>query len=180
MKTTIAIMGPTGAGKDTQARLLVEQYKYHLIDAGNLVRLQAEHNLELARHVDSGLLADDDLVNDLVAAKIDELLPHDRLISDGFPRRLNQAKWLDEYLAEAGRQLDGVIYLKLDAAKILDRLAKRGRDDDQAAAVRHRLEVFESETLPVIEFYAKRGLVREINGDQTVEQIQSQIMDFIR
>ena len=179
MKTTIAIMGPTGAGKDTQARLLVEKYDYHILDTGDLVRAQMEDNLELTHQITQGLLADDMLVNDLVAGEIDKLTPHERLISDGFPRRLVQAEWFDQYLAEAGRELDTIIYLSLADKVILERLAKRGRVDDHADAVQRRLDIFATETKPVLEYFERRDLVHEVNGNQSVEVIHDQIMEHL-
>lgn len=179
MKATIAIMGPTGAGKDTQARLLAEQYQYQIISAGDEIRHLAQTDQIVRDVIAHGDLADDKLVNDIIGAKIDRLKPHQRIVCDGFPRVMEQAEWFDQYLAEVGRQLEGIIYLQLDPTTSLARLGQRGRIDDQTAVIQQRLAVFESVTRPVIEHYAGRGLVHQIKADQPIDAIHAQIIEYL-
>ena len=173
-------MGMTGAGKGTQARFLAHHYQYHIINTGDAVRARLEHDANLAKKINQGQLADDNLVNDVVASMVDQLIESTRLLSDGYPRRLVQAHWFDQFLAEAGRQVEAVIYLKIDPATSTARLINRHRKDDEQTAISHRQELFQSETQAVLDHYASRGLLYTIDGEGTKEEVYKRVEEALQ
>lgn len=177
---TILLMGPTGAGKDTQAQLITKELGYRLIRTGDLVRAQTPHNTIVTEQLRSGEMVDDDLVNDLVASFINQCKPSDTILSDGFPRRLAQALWFDEFLAESSRKVDLALILNVSEEIILTRLTKRQRHDDQQSVVRHRLALYMEQTRPVIDYYSTKGIVVEIDGMATIEEVHKKIISELK
>jgi adenylate kinase len=181
----VLVLGPQGAGKGTQAKLIAKTYGIPQIATGDMIREIKELDTELGRRVkeiyDRGDLVDDATIVELIESRLDrgDTLPG--FILDGFPRNTAQAEALDELLHRLGRDLDVVFELKVgDRDVLLERLAKRaveeGRTDDTPEAIRKRLEIYDRETAPLVEYYrSTRGNVVGIHADQTVDTVFAEI-----
>ena len=133
--------------------------------------MKAKSDERVARDLKEGNLADDAMVNELIASEINSAGADDYLVSDGFPRDLDQAKWLDDFLRKNNVELDKVMFIKVDDAVALERLLKRGRDDDNEATIKHRIGVFHSQTDEVVEYYQNSGKLVEIDGSGTPAEV---------
>ena len=171
MKKLLIIVGLPGSGKDTQIEALAERRKLTVIRVGDLVREKAKNDERVARDLKEGNLADDAMVNELIASEINNAGAADYLVSDGFPRDLDQAKWLDDFLRKNNVELDKVMFIKVDDAVALERLLKRGRDDDNEATIKHRVGVFHRQTDEVVEYYQNSGKLVEIDGNGTPTEV---------
>jgi adenylate kinase len=181
----VLVLGPQGSGKGTQAKLIAKTYGIPQIATGDMIREIKELDTELGRRVkeiyDRGDLVDDATIVELIESRLDrgDTLPG--FILDGFPRNTAQAEALDELLDRLGRDLDVVFELQVgDRDVLLERLAKRaveeGRTDDTPEAIRKRLEIYDRETAPLVEYYrSTRGNVVGIHADQTVDTVFAEI-----
>src|SRR5215471_17604640 len=181
----VLVLGPQGSGKGTQAKLIAKTYGVPQIATGDMIREIKELETELGRRVkeiyDRGDLVDDSTIVELIESRLDrgDTLPG--FILDGFPRNTAQAEALDELLRRLGRDLDVVFELQVgDREVLLERIAKRaveeGRSDDTPDAIRKRLEIYERETAPLVEYYrTTRGNVVGIHADQSIESVFSEI-----
>lgn len=181
----LLVLGPQGSGKGTQAKLIAKTYGIPHIATGDMIREMKELDTELGRRVkeiyDRGDLVDDATIVELIESRLDrgDTLPG--FILDGFPRNTAQAEALDELLHRLGRDLDVVFELQVgDREVLLERIAKRaveeGRSDDTPEAIRKRLEIYERETAPLVEYYrTTRGNVVGIHADQPVDAVFAEI-----
>lgn len=181
----ILLLGPQGSGKGTQAKLISTTYGIPQIATGDMIREIKELETELGRRVreiyDRGDLVDDATIVELIESRLDrgDTLPG--FILDGFPRNTAQAEALDELLVRLGRDLDVVLELQIgDREVLLERLAKRaveeGRTDDTPDAIRKRLEIYDRETAPLVEYYrSTRGNVVGIHADRPIEDVFAEI-----
>jgi adenylate kinase len=181
----LLVLGPQGSGKGTQAKLIAKTYGIPHIATGDMIREMKELDTELGRRVkeiyDRGDLVDDATIVELIESRLDrgDTLPG--FILDGFPRNTAQAEALDELLQRLGRDLDVVFELQVgDREVLLERIAKRaveeGRSDDTPEAIRKRLEIYERETAPLVEYYrTTRGNVVGIHADQPVDAVFAEI-----
>ncbi len=205
----IALFGPPGAGKGTQAKRLAHQYGLDHLSTGDLFRAAIRDQTDLGRTVaemlQRGELVPDDVTNGIVAERL-ATIDHDDFVLDGFPRTVAQAKWLIEHLAAADMPLDAVVSLRVPEGDLVQRLSRRRSDpetgaiyhldfnpppddvpverlvhrpDDHPEAIRHRLGVYHDETAPV-EAYL-RGHVRffEVDGTGPLEAVQARIGEAI-
>jgi adenylate kinase len=176
-------MGPPGSGKGTQAKLLVESQGWVHLSTGDLFRDHIRRRTELGTRVkgylDRGAYVPDDITVDMVRQRLREIARGTRIVFDGFPRTEAQAEALDRLLAEFGRRVDGVILLDVPREEILARLGKRareeGRTDDTPEVIGKRFDVYEQQTRPVVDFYARAGKVRRVNGVGPVDEIASRL-----
>ena len=179
MKKTIIILGKPGSGKDTQIQLLCDKYGYGVINTGDIVRSlktkDAKVNMDLAQ----GKLADNKLVNELVGDKIDNIQARNKFITNGYPRSLEQAIWFDEFLAEAGRMVDLVVYIDIKDETSLKRLSNRKRSDDNTDTVKNRLNVFKQETEEVLDYYQKAAKLVRVDGEGSIENIHIRIEELL-
>jgi adenylate kinase len=179
MARRILLLGPPGAGKGTQATLLANALHVPHISTGDMLRSAVADRSSLGKQVESIMTAGELVSDDLVVAIVDERLSKDDArcgyLLDGFPRTIGQAKALNDSVVDA---IGTVILLDVATDEIIRRLLKRaeeeGRSDDNDETVRRRLEVYEADTAPLVDFYGDSVLT--INGTGTVDEILSRIM----
>lgn len=176
-------MGPPGAGKGTQAERLRDQYGMIHLATGDLLRAAVAEGSELGvqakRYMDAGDLVPDEVVIGMIRARLADdsgRLAEDSFLLDGFPRSVPQADALGAMLDDLGAPLDAVISLSVPRDELIARLLGRGRGDDTIETIEHRLEVYESQTAPLIAYYRERGLLREVNGLGTMDDVHGEIV----
>lgn len=174
----ILFLGPPGAGKSVQAKLLQDEGKVQWLSVGKLLRenLEGENRQDMVE----GKLVDDDTVNGILRAEIESLPLEPKVLIDGFPRKLSQAKWLENYLVSTPRMLTQIIHITLPEAEIVRRLEKRGREDDTQQTIHIRLKQYAEVAEPVVEAFKLHGVkVSEIDGLGTVEEVHERIMGVL-
>ena len=174
----LILLGPPGAGKGTQAQRLVAKYGIVQLSTGDMLRAAVNAGTPIGRQVADimarGALCPDEIVVDIVEARIQEPDARKGFILDGFPRTVPQAVALDRMLRSHGVSLDAVIELRVDEAALLRRIETRiaetkargeaVRDDDNADALRRRLLAFREQTAPLIAYYQLQGVLRTVDG----------------
>lgn len=179
----LILLGPPGAGKGTQAKILVETYGIPQLSTGDILRSAIQNRTPLglaAKEVmDRGDLVSNDIVNGIVSDRLDADDCKAGFILDGFPRTIGQAEALDGMLADKGMALDAVIEMTADAdvlvARVINRAKESNRPDDNPEVIRKRLEVYKNDTAPLVDYYRKRGLVKTVDGMDPVEQVTAAI-----
>ena len=175
----LVIMGPPGAGKGTQAKKIAELYGIPHISTGAVLRSEIEKDTELGRQVktviERGDLVADEIVLKLVETRLGEPDCGKGFILDGFPRTLAQSEGLDAILSKRGTPGLIAINLSVPEEVLLDRLHSRGRADDTRETIQNRIRVYNEKTTPLIEYYAGKGVLMEINGDQTIDAVFADI-----
>ncbi len=206
----IILFGPPGVGKGSQAQFLSERENVTHISTGILLRRAIASGTDLGREaqvfVESGELVPGVLVRSLAEDAVSDC-NFERYVLDGYPRTIEQAEWIDAFLAENEAPIDTVLSLKVPNSVIVDRLSKRRvhtvtgenyhldfkpppadvnpslimqRTDDMPDAIQHRLEIYDEETHPVQAYYRERGLLREIDGNGAFEEVYGRILSAIR
>ena len=181
--TRLLIVGPPGAGKGTQSVRLTEAYGIPAIATGDIFRANIKNQTGLGQQVkaiiDAGDYVPDSLTNDLVASRLLENDAIDGFLLDGYPRTVDQLRFLDANLGNAGAALDAVVLLVVDPDEVVSRLLKRaheeGRSDDTEETVRHRQSLYARETAPLIAQYKQRGLVIEVDALGAVDDVAERI-----
>ena len=181
----LLIVGPPGAGKGTQASAVAEAYGIPAISTGDIFRANIEQGTELGKQVQeimaSGGFVPDELTNSIVADRLKQDDAQGGFLLDGYPRTTEQVHELDRILAESGAELDAVIQLQADTDEVVKRLTKRaleqGRVDDTEDVIRHRQDLYREQTEPVIAIYAERGVVVEVDGLGTVDDVAARVRD---
>ncbi|HMR14016.1 MAG TPA: adenylate kinase [Arachnia sp.] len=176
----LLIMGAPGAGKGTQATALAERYGVPAISTGDIFRFNIKNQTPLGVKVkeliDAGEYVPDDVTEEIVAARLAEPDCAGGFLLDGFPRTMHQVYFLDRYLAERGEGLDVVVSLHVQAEALVQRLLARakleGRADDNEDTIRRRMEVYAGATMPLIFHYESQGILVEIDGTGTIEDVQ--------
>jgi adenylate kinase len=181
--TRLLILGAPGSGKGTQGGRLSQDYGIPAIATGDIfrhnIRTGTDLGLKVSAIVDAGDYVPDDLVNELVRDRLAEPDAETGFLLDGYPRTLDQVRFLDELLAARGQSLDAVVQLVADTDEVVGRLGRRaveqGRMDDSEAAIRHRLGVFDRETAPLVAVYGGRGLLVEVDGLGEIDEVADRI-----
>ena len=180
----IVLVGPPAAGKGTQAGRIVDRFGGAHIATGDILRSNADRGTELgrtaSRYMDRGELVPDDVVIDMVLERLGEEDCAGGFVLDGFPRTVPQAEALGERLGELGRPLDAVVSLEVGEDELRDRLAARAEEQDRAedddeGAIRRRLELFNRETEPLLDFYDGEGLLVSVEAEGDIDEVTGRI-----
>ena len=177
----LLIMGPPGAGKGTQAAMICEEFGIPHISTGDLFRLNLSQGTALGeeakKYMDAGEYVPDSVTNGMVRERLKENDARDGFLLDGYPRTVAQVAELDGMLS--GKNLDRVIELTADTDEVVKRLLGRaqeqGRADDTEEVIRRRLEVYEEQTAPLTALYKSRGILVQVDGLGSVEEVTARI-----
>jgi adenylate kinase len=183
----ILLLGPQGAGKGTQGRLIAAEYDVPHVATGDMLRAAMAASTELGRQVkpiyDAGRLVPDDLMIALIRERLGAEDARAGFILDGFPRTMPQAEALEEMLRDIGRDLDVVFEFQLEdqvgRERMLRRAAEEGRADDTPEAIDERLRLYHAETEPLIEYYRARGNLVGIHADRPVQTVFGEIQQAL-
>lgn len=210
----VVLLGPPGAGKGTQAKLLQDLYGAVQISTGDILRKavadQTPLGQQAAGFIKSGALVPDSVIVNLVGERLKEADCAKGFLLDGFPRTIPQAESLDEMLRQAGQNLNCVLSVQVPKAVIVERLAGRRtcrqcgamchvvfnppkvagvcdrcggelyqRDDDKEQTIANRLEVYEKQTAPLVDYYRERGLLRSIDGVGEIDEIRARVIEAL-
>ena len=185
----LILLGPPGCGKGTQAANLVEKYDYYQLSTGDMLREAVANDTQTGKIVKnvlaSGKLVDDDLIIKLMEEKLIATRSNPGRIFDGFPRTLIQANELEGLLKRNQMKLDLVIELVVDQHSLLERILKRAqeseekRDDDNSVIVKKRLEVYNKETKPIVDFYGSKNNLIKIDGMRSIQEVSNTIENLI-
>ena len=176
-------MGPPGAGKGTQAKFVADHFGIPAISTGDIFRAnvsqQTPLGVEAQGYMDAGDYVPDAVTNAMVRARIAEDDARGGFLLDGYPRTVAQVEELDAMLSERGASLDAVVVLTVDQDEIVQRLLKRaeveGRTDDTEDVIRRRQDVYTEQTAPLIAVYADRGVLTEVDGMGTVDEVTARV-----
>jgi len=178
----LVLVGPPGAGKGTQATVLSEKLGVPHISTGDLFRAHISNQTELGREVqeylDSGELVPDAVTNEMVRERLSQPDAVDGFLLDGFPRNVAQAGVLGEILAQNEHKIDNVLEFRIDEDIVVERLLARGRTDDKEDVIRHRQQLYRSETAPLLDYYGP--IVVSIDAVGDVHEIGERALRALR
>ena len=183
----LILIGPPGAGKGTQAKYLVEKLKNFQVSTGDILREEIQKNSEIGKKIlddmSSGKFVHDNIVNKLIENILLDPDKKDRLIFDGYPRSLSQAKNLENLLIKTDQKIDFIFFLNVSKDTIIKRIEQRKiiekRSDDDLETIIKRYETFMETTKPVLDFYSKNSKFYEIDGSSKIEEITAKIDAFL-
>ena len=183
----IILFGPPGAGKGTQSKYLVDKLNNFQVSTGDILREEIKKNSSIGQQItnnmNEGKFVSDQIVNELIEKIIFDPQKKDKLIFDGYPRSLSQAKYLDLLLDKSNQKIDHIFFLNVNKDTIVKRIEKRkeleNRSDDDTDTILKRYDTYMETTRPVLEFYSKNLNFHEIKGTQKIDQITREIEAFI-
>ena len=183
----IILFGPPGAGKGTQSKYLVNKLNAFQISTGDILREEIKKNSEIGKAIindmANGKFINDDIVNKLIENLIFDPQKKNKLIFDGYPRSLSQARNLEVLLKNSNQSIDLILYLNVDKETILKRIEKRkileNRSDDDTDTIIRRYEKYMETTQPVLNFYSENPNFKEIDGSMEIDEITRKIDTFI-
>ena len=183
----VIIFGPPGAGKGTQAQNIVKKFNLHQVSTGDLLRTEIKNKSEIGKEIEEiiskGDFATDDVVNKLIKNIVFDSQKKGKLIFDGYPRSLSQAKNLDLLLNESNQKIDFIFFLNVNKDTIIKRIEKRKilekRSDDDLNTILKRYETYMETTKPVLDFYAQNPNFYQIDGTLKIEEITAKIDNFL-
>ncbi|MGF7157886.1 adenylate kinase [Bartonella heixiaziensis] len=190
----IVLLGPPGAGKGTQAKILTEEYNIPQLSTGDMLREVIIKETEVGKKakaiMNAGALVSDSIVNKIVSDRIDESDCINGFVLDGYPRTVGQAEALQQTLKSKNMCLDAVIELIVDEGALIERMKKRVeeaiaagcvvRSDDNPVAFAKRLVEYREKTVPLSKFYSERGLLKRIDGMIGVVEVSRVIREFLK
>ena len=183
----LILFGPPGAGKGTQARYLVNKLNGFQISTGEMLRSEIQKNSEIGKMIindmNDGKLVDDEIVNKLIKNVVFDPQKKEKLIFDGYPRSLSQAKNLDKLLNESNQKIDFIFFLNVNKETIIKRIEKRKvlekRLDDESDTILKRYDTYMETTRPVLNFYSKNPNFYELDGALEISEITAKIDAFL-
>ena len=183
----IILFGPPGAGKGTQAKYLVKKLSNFQISTGDILREEIKNNSDIGKKIinvmNEGTFVSDDIVNQLLEKQVFDPQKKNKLIFDGYPRSLDQAKNLDSLLNDSEQKIGFVFYLNVNKETIVKRLEKRKyiekRTDDDLDTILKRYDTYMETTKPVLDFYSKKNNFHEIDGSVNITEITRKIETFV-
>lgn len=184
----VVLIGAPGAGKGTQAKLLEEALGLPHVSTGDLFRYNLKNETDLGQlaksYMDRGELVPDEVTVAMVKARLSQDDCGHGALLDGFPRTKAQAAALESLLAEIGGKIDIVPHIFVEQEVLVQRLLKRaeieGRTDDNEETIRTRMRVYEEQTRPLLNYYGEKGLVVEVNGQQSIEGVNQDLIKVIK
>ena len=179
----LIFMGPPGAGKGTQAKIVCQEYKIPQVSTGDILRdsikNSTEAGLRAKKFMDAGDLVPDEVVIQIIKDRLKDPDCKHGFLLDGFPRTIEQAKALDILLKDLGLALDAVVNLAVPDSELLARLLERakieGRADDNEETIKNRLTNYNNKTFPLLDYYKNHNLLKEINGSGKLDEITQMI-----
>ena len=183
----LVIFGPPGAGKGTQSSFITKKFKLYQLSTGELLREEIKNKTELGLRIssiiNSGDLVSDKIVSQLIEKFISKKEFKNRIIFDGYPRNLAQAKNLNNLLTKNDQKIDMVLKLSVSLETIKKRISERKnlekrKDDSEEIAIK-RYDTYENNSKPVLEFYKHSGLLKVVNGEASITEINSEISALI-
>ena len=183
----VILFGPPGAGKGTQAKYLVKKLNAFQISTGDMLRDEIKKDSEIGKKIihdmNDGKFVNDEIVNKLIEKAVFDPQKKNKLVFDGYPRSISQAKNLNLFLNKSDQKIDLIFFLNVDKDTIIKRVEKRKiiekRADDDMYTITKRYETYMKTTKPVLDFYSKNSNFHVINGSLKIDQITKKIEDFI-
>ena len=183
----IIIFGPPGAGKGTQAKYLVNKLNSFQVSTGDMLREEIKKNSTIGKNIinnmNEGKFVDDEIVNKLLENVIFDPNKTNKLIFDGYPRTINQAKNLDNLLNKSNQKIDFIFFLNVKKDSIIKRIEKRKilekRSDDDSETILKRYDTYMDVTKPVLDFYSKKENYHEIDGSLEIDNISQKIEEIL-
>ena len=186
----LIFLGPPGAGKGTQAERIVERYSTIQLSTGDMLRAAVAAGTDVGLRAKDimarGELVPDEVMVEIISGRIDEPDCASGFILDGFPRTVAQADALDGLLADRNRRISAVVELGVDDSILIDRIRQRAatsqtgvRDDDNAEALKTRLEVYHAQTAPLIDYYRDRGVLKTVDGMSEIDSVTADVIQVI-
>ncbi len=183
----VIIFGPPGAGKGTQSQYIVKKFQLFQVSTGDLLRSEIKNKSEIGKEIEEiiskGDFATDDIVNKLIRNVIFDPNKKNKLIFDGYPRSLSQAKNLDLLLNSSNQKIDFIFFLNVNKETIIKRIEKRKilekRSDDNQNTILKRYDTYMETTRPMLDFYSKNLNFHEIDGSDEIDVISSKIEQIL-
>ena len=184
----IILFGPPGAGKGTQAKYLVKKLNGYQISTGDILREEIEKDTDIGKKIinnmNEGKFVEDEIVNKLLEKIIFDTNKKNKLIFDGYPRTINQAKNLENLLNKSNQKIEHVLFLNVDKDSIIKRIEKRKilekRSDDDANTILKRYDTYMEVTKPVLDYYSKNYNFHEVDGSMEIEDISKKIEEILK
>ena len=184
----LLVLGPQGAGKGTQAKRIAEEYGIPHVSTGDMFRAAQAAGTEFGRRVGeimaSGRLVPDELTIAMIEERLSQPDAQEGFVLDGFPRNLAQAEALDQMLGGIGRGLDAILFFdvpdEVGMQRALDRAKLESRADDTPEVIAKRLEIYHSETEPIVEHYRATGKLVPLHADRSIDEVWSEISESLQ
>ncbi len=184
----IILFGPPGAGKGTQAKHLIKKFNGFQVSTGDMLRNEIQNNSEIGKKIinemNDGKFVNDEIVNRLINNILFDSNKKNKLIFDGYPRSLSQAKNLDKLLDQSEQKINFIFFLNVNKETILKRVEKRKvleeRSDDDSKTILKRYDTYMKTTRPVLDYYSKNSNFYEIDGTLEINEITLKIDDFLK
>ncbi len=184
----LLIMGPPGVGKGTQANRIKNTLNIIHLSTGDILRDEIKINsnigIKAKMYMDDGMLVPDSVLLQIVQQKISEPICDNGYLLDGFPRTIPQADGLEKIMQSINHKLDYAISLSANTDELIERLIRRGeesgRNDDTPEIIRNRQKIYWEQTAPLLEYYGKKGILKDVDGLGTISEITNRILEIIK